>query len=149
MKQVFQRTFSRFNDRKVSSGLIVLKQAMGGGKTHTMIATGLLCKHPHIRKKVLGPDFPYPYDGEVRVVGFTGRWTDTFPWVEIAKQLGREDMLRKELLMGTDVPSDREWKMLLKGGPTLVLLDEIPFYFDYALSIPTGEQTLADLIKTD
>lgn len=148
MKQVFQRTFSRFNDRKVSSGLIVLKQAMGGGKTHTMIATGLLCKHPHIRKKVLGPDFPYPYDGEVRVVGFTGRWTDTFPWVEIAKQLGREDMLRKELLMGTDVPSDREWKMLLKGGPTLVLLDEIPFYFDYALSIPTGEQTLADLIKT-
>jgi len=51
--------------------------------------------------------------------------------------------------MGTDVPSDREWKMLLKGGPTLVLLDEIPFYFDYALSIPTGEQTLADLIKQD
>jgi len=32
MKQVFQRTFSRFNDRKVSSGLIVLKQAMGAVK---------------------------------------------------------------------------------------------------------------------
>ena len=148
MKRVFTRAFSRFTDRSVSSGLIVLKQAMGGGKTHTMIATGLLAKHPHIRQKVLGKDFPYRYDGEVRVVGFTGRWTDTLPWLEIAKQLGREDMLRKEVLMGTAAPSDREWKMLLKDAPTLILLDEIPFYFDYALSIPRGEQTLADLVKT-
>jgi len=148
MEQVFESTFSRFSDKKVSNGLIVLKQAMGGGKTHTMIATGLLCKYPHIRRKILKPQFPYPYDGEVRVVGFTGRWTDTLPWTEIAKQLGKEDMLRKEVLMGTAAPSDREWKMLLKGGPTLILLDEIPFYFDYALSIPAGEQTLADLIRT-
>ena len=87
MKHVFTRAFSRFTDRSVSSGLIILKQAMGGGKTHTMIATGLLAKHPHIRQKVLGKDFPYQYDGEVRVVGFTGRWTDTLPWLEIAKQL--------------------------------------------------------------
>ncbi|WP_018962942.1 DUF499 domain-containing protein [Coprothermobacter platensis] len=148
MKQVFEKTFSRFSDKKVGSGLIVLKQAMGGGKTHTMIATGLLCKYPHVRKHVLDANFPYPYDGEVRVLGFTGRWTDTLPWLEIAKQLGREDLLRREVLMGAAAPSDREWKNLLKGGPTLILMDEIPFYFDYALSIPAGEQTLADLIKT-
>jgi hypothetical protein len=47
-----------------------------GGKTHSMIALGLLAKDPELRKKVLGDENPAPNLGRCRVVGFNGRSTD-------------------------------------------------------------------------
>ena len=36
-----------------SSSVFLLSQAMGGGKTHSMIALGLLAKDPELRRRVL------------------------------------------------------------------------------------------------
>src|SRR5271157_1442837 len=35
---------------------LVLSQAMGGGKTHTMIALGLLAKEPRLRRRILAEE---------------------------------------------------------------------------------------------
>ena len=53
MELLFDTTFKRF-EGKAGSGLVKLTQAMGGGKTHNMIALGLLAKDKKLRKTVLG-----------------------------------------------------------------------------------------------
>lgn len=59
----------------------MLSQAMGGGKTHSMIALGLLAKEPNLRKKILGDaeveqidvsNCPTP----VRIIGKLGELLD-------------------------------------------------------------------------
>lgn len=50
MKQLVDLAFQRFAGIG-ATGLIRLKQAMGGGKTHNMITLGLLAKHPELREK--------------------------------------------------------------------------------------------------
>src|SRR5437763_13863813 len=42
-------------DGRDSQALFELTQAMGGGKTHSMIAFGLLARHPELREAVV-PD---------------------------------------------------------------------------------------------
>ncbi|HEY8390976.1 MAG TPA: hypothetical protein VIL26_08555, partial [Clostridia bacterium] len=97
MRLLFNKTFARFSGRSDGSGLIVLKQAMGGGKTHNMIALGLLAQYPSIRKQILGADFPYLYEGEIEVVGFTGRNSPELPWIEIARRLNRLNLFRQSV----------------------------------------------------
>lgn len=145
MKMLFQKAFARFSGRS-SSGLIVLKQAMGGGKTHNMIALGLVAKYPNLREKILGPDFPYMYKGKIDVVGFTGRSTTALPWIEIARQLNRLNVLSPSVRDGIEAPSDKEWCELLGGGPVLILLDEIPYYLEYAQTVPKGSSDKAHFV---
>ena len=45
MKVLFETAFKRFH-RQGAPGLIKLTQSIGGGKTHNMIALGLLAKYP-------------------------------------------------------------------------------------------------------
>jgi predicted AAA+ superfamily ATPase len=45
MKRLLENAFLRF-ERKSQQGLFRLTQAMGGGKTHTMLVLGLLAKNP-------------------------------------------------------------------------------------------------------
>ena len=54
MKQLVNAAFMRFAG-KGSDGLICLKQAMGGGKTHNMVTLGLLAQHPEIKLLQLIP----------------------------------------------------------------------------------------------
>src|SRR3954464_9375837 len=39
---------------KSAQGVFKLTQAMGGGKTHSMLAFGLLADHPELREPVMG-----------------------------------------------------------------------------------------------
>jgi len=48
LRQIFERLCG-----SSPQGVFRLKQAMGGGKTHNMVAAGLLAKHPHLRRAVL------------------------------------------------------------------------------------------------
>lgn len=52
---------------------------MGGGKTHNLLALGLLAKHPAFRPEGDEPVFYDPDStlGEVKVIAFSGRveWT--------------------------------------------------------------------------
>jgi hypothetical protein len=80
MKRLLREAFGRFSGSS-DQGVFVLTQAMGGGKTHNMIALGLLAKHPALRRQVMG-EFGEAHDtlGPVRVVAFSGRESDA-PWV--------------------------------------------------------------------
>ena len=50
MNLLIETAFERFVSQG-TTGIIRLTQAMGGGKTHNMLALGLLTMHPSYRKK--------------------------------------------------------------------------------------------------
>ena len=76
MRHLLREAFRRFAGQS-AQGVFVLTQAMGGGKTHNMIALGLLAKHPELRPAIMGDlaDGTKAL-GKVRVVAFTGRESD-------------------------------------------------------------------------
>lgn len=143
MQLVFETAFKRF-EGKAPSGLVKLTQSMGGGKTHNMVALGLLAQNPSLRKKVL-PGIS-TFDEEIRVVAYTGRESDIQYgiWGEIARQLGKEELF-KDYYAPLKAPGQSAWINLLKGQPTLILLDELPPYLEYARTITAGTGTLADI----
>ena len=50
---------------------------MGGGKTHNLLALGLLAKHHKLRQEVMGSFHDLTPLGAVRVVAINGRDPDT------------------------------------------------------------------------
>ena len=54
METLVDRSFRHLSGTGAGSSVFLLSQAMGGGKTHSMIALGLLAKDPALRKSVLG-----------------------------------------------------------------------------------------------
>lgn len=103
-----------------------------------MIALGLLAKHPEFRKPVMGNLYQAQSLGTVRVVAFTGRESDA-PlgiWGSIAEQLGKKEVF-KDYYAPLSAPGQTAWKNLLAGEPLLILLDELPPYFD---RLPTHRQ---------
>src|SRR6202142_769695 len=91
MLTLVDRAFRHLSGSGAGSSVFLLSQAMGGGKTHSMIALGLLARDPDLRRKVLGEQNPAPKLGRCRVVGFNGRSTDAAGgiWGSIAEQLGK------------------------------------------------------------
>lgn len=143
MKVLLETAFKRFH-RQGATGLIKLTQSMGGGKTHNMIALGLLAKHPEFRLKVMGDRFKDSHLGKIKVVAFTGRETDA-PygiWGSIAEQLGKKEVF-KEYYSPLQAPGQTAWINLLKGEPLLILLDELPPYLENAKAKTIGDSNLA------
>ncbi|MEF2402198.1 hypothetical protein V4B73_29940, partial [Klebsiella pneumoniae] len=67
MEQLFREGMLRLSG-KSDQAVFELTQAMGGGKTHMMIALGLLAKHTHLRPEVLSPDLNERLDfGNARI----------------------------------------------------------------------------------
>ncbi|TQE98850.1 MAG: DUF499 domain-containing protein [Spiribacter salinus] len=127
-----------------------LAQAMGGGKTHLMAALGLLAKYPEHRKELL-PDNVLAEVGSVtaRVAVVNGRDSlKTYPWGEIAHQLGDHAVATlKHCWEGTaSAPGRDEWQKAIGDEPALILIDELPPYFDYAATRIMGNGTLADVV---
>lgn len=148
MKALMDTAFKRFH-RKGSTGVVKLTQSMGGGKTHNMIALGLLAKHPKYRGKVLGDTWKDSHLGKVKVVAFTGRESDA-PygiWGSIAEQLGKKELF-KEYYSPLQAPGQKAWENLLKGEPLLILLDELPPYLENAKSKTIGDTNLAVVTTT-
>jgi predicted AAA+ superfamily ATPase len=54
MQTLIDKAFARLENRNSQASTFLLAQAMGGGKTHSMIALGLLAKYPALRRKILG-----------------------------------------------------------------------------------------------
>ncbi len=147
MNRLLRESFRRFSGDS-QQGIFVLSQAMGGGKTHNMLALGLLAKHPELRKTVLGDDFQADL-GPVEVVAFTGRESDAPMgiWGAIAEQLGKKDEF-KNYYSPLSAPGQSAWIQLLKGSPLLILLDELPPYFENARSVAIGNSDLASVTTT-
>ena len=97
MRVLLTEAFKRLEGKTASaSGVFQLSQSMGGGKTHNLLALGLLALHPEQRAPVMkGFYAPGPL-GPVPVVTFSGRKTNT-PfgiWGELAEQLGKKEVFK-------------------------------------------------------
>lgn len=145
MDELFREGLKRLSGQS-DQAVFELAQAMGGGKTHLMIALGLLAKNRETRKEVL-PELAARFgDFSSRVVAFTGRLNpDHYFWGEIAEQLGHDEMFKKFHVGGAKAPDLLDWKNLIGDEPTLILLDELPPYFDNAATIPVGQKSLANV----
>lgn len=148
MRQMFELGIARLDGRS-DQAVYTLTQAMGGGKTHLMVAFGLVAKSASLRTRVLdevGINAPNGF-GDAKVVAISGRNpTDNFIWGEIARQLGREDAFRKFWENGARAPGERDWVDLIGDKPTLIMLDELAPYLDYAQTRELGSGTLANVV---
>lgn len=147
MKMLIQKSFERLSGTHDQPSAYLLSQAMGGGKTHSMIVLGLLARFPYLRAK-LGHDFHLgsrPY----KVIGFDGRESD-YPyglWGALAEQMGKRELFNP-LYSPLQAPGVTSWVNLLKGEPVIILLDELPPYFNNARSIQIGASNLAEVTAT-
>lgn len=145
MSVLVDRAFRQLSGNGAGSSVFLLSQAMGGGKTHSMIALGLLAKDPALRKKILGEDDPAPRLGRCRVAGFNGRSTDAPGgiWGSIAEQIGKAEQFGRYVSPLLSAPGPEAWKQLLSGDPIIIFLDELPPYLEYAVTVPVGNADLS------
>ena len=88
MRDLLRGTLERLAG-KSSNAIFHLKQAMGGGKTHLIVGTGLVAKHPDLRQKYCADIPAGSAFGAARVVAFNGRNSPVhYFWGEVANQLG-------------------------------------------------------------
>lgn len=144
MLTLVDRAFRHLAGEGAGSSVFLLSQAMGGGKTHSMIALGLLAKDPELRKKVLAEKNPAPKLGRCRVAGFNGRSTDAAGgiWGSLAEQLGKAEQFARYVSPLLSAPGPEAWKQLLGGDPLVLFLDELPPYLEYAVAVPVGNADL-------
>src|SRR3546814_12578183 len=82
--------------------------------------------------------------GPARVVALGGRVKmQRFRGGEIAAQLGHADDFKKFYVDGPDAPDENDWLAILRGEPKLIMLDELPPYFDLARNRVVGSGKLA------
>ena len=149
MRTLLTEGFRRL-EGKSAQGVFKLTQAMGGGKTHNLLALGLLAGHPDHRAGVMGGFYtPDPDLGPVRVVAFSGRESDA-PlgiWGAIAEQLGRKEQFN-DYYAPLAAPGQTAWVNLLRGEPLVIMLDELPPYFVNAASKSIGNSDLSAVTTT-
>jgi hypothetical protein len=132
---------------KSDQAVFELKQAMGGGKTHSMIALGLLARSSQLRNEIVPEIARDAGFGDASLVAVNGRlgFEETFVWGEIANQLQKGAQFSKFWRDGAKAPSEKDWIDLIGDDPTLILLDELPPYFDYAVTRVVGNGNLAQV----
>lgn len=145
MQTLVDRSFRHLSGAGAGSSVFLLSQAMGGGKTHSMIALGLLAKDPGLRDSILGDKNPAPNLGRCRVAGFNGRNTDVAGgiWGAVAQQLGKAELFASYVSPLLSAPGPEAWKQLLGGDPLVLFLDELPPYLEYAVAVPVGNADLS------
>ena len=149
MRTLLTEGFRRL-EGKSAQGVFKLTQAMGGGKTHNLLALGLLARHPEYRAPVMGGFYtPDAGLGPVRVVAFSGRESDA-PfgiWGAIAEQLGRTERFN-DYYAPLSAPGQSAWVNLLQGDPLIIMLDELPPYFVNAAAKSIGNSDLSVVTTT-
>jgi hypothetical protein len=113
MEFLLMQAFSRLAGIGSASGIYKLSEAMGGGKTQSMIVAGILARFPHLAS-MLPFQNPLPAAIPDVVVSFTERATDKKVWVSLGAALGAN-------FSPDRAPSEDEWRDLLKAK-------RIPFY---------------------
>jgi hypothetical protein len=145
LELLVRRGFERLAG-KSDDGAFYLTQAMGGGKTHSLIAFGLLAADPALRREVVPKLASSAEFGTAKVVIFNGHQNpETLLWGYIADQLGRGEVMAPFWRNGAKTPGVDEWVAVLGNEPILILLDELPSYLQMAQGEPVGATTLGDL----
>ena len=141
VKRGFERLAGKTDD-----GAFYLTQAMGGGKTHSLIAFGLLAADVDLRREVRPNIESGKGFGAAKVVIFNGHQNpDSLLWGYIAEKLGRGAVMAPFWQKGARTPGVDEWAAVLGDEPVLVLLDELPSYLQMAQGEPVGNTTLGEL----
>ena len=131
---------------KSDTGAFYLTQAMGGGKTHSLIAMALLAQNDGLRQRVIPEIARANPFGAATVIYFDGHNSpENFLWGNIADQLGRPDAMKRFWSGGAQAPGVDDWVATIgKDEPVLILLDELPSYLQMAAGITVANSTLAD-----
>ncbi|OEF00652.1 AAA family ATPase [Vibrio crassostreae 9ZC13] len=147
MEQLFREGMLRLSG-KSDQAVFELTQAMGGGKTHMMIALGLLAKHAHLRPAVLPESLSSRLDfGNARIAAFNGRNNPSnYIWGDICTQLGAEEEIKEHWVNGPKPVDQQKWKDIIGDTPTLIMIDELPPYLNVASTHVLGTGTLADMV---
>lgn len=93
MSEFLQGALKRLAGRS-QQAVFELRQAMGGGKTHNMIALGLLARFPELREQLPDAITAGMSDEPAVIATVNGRDVRNFIWGDIAEQLGRADDFR-------------------------------------------------------
>lgn len=140
MNMLFDTAFKRFKGES-DTGVIKLTQAMGGGKTHNMLALALLASNEKLREKLLGDKAAGI--GEIKVVTFSGRENADYGiWGSIAEQLGKKEFF-SDFYSPLKAPGEKAWINLLQEDKILILLDELPPYLENARATTIGNSDLS------
>jgi hypothetical protein len=147
MEQLFREGLLRLSG-KSDQAVFELTQAMGGGKTHMMIALGLLARRAELRCEVVPAELSERTDfGPARIAAFNGRNNpENYLWGDLARQLGAEEAIKSHWVNGPKAVDQRKWKEIIGDEPTLILLDELPPYLDNASTQVFGQGTLANMV---
>ena len=124
-----------------------LRQAMGGGKTHSMLALGYMAANPTVAGAAgsrITEGFT-PQTAKVVVISGRNIDHDRFLWGTIAQQLGKEDEFARFWSHGARAPNEDDWTKLVGDMPVLILIDELPPYLDKAVTITVGSGNLGDV----
>jgi len=150
MLTLVDRALRHLSGSQAGSSVFQLSQSMGGGKTHSMIALGLLAQYPELRASVLGDDNPAPNLKAAKVIGFNGRNSDAPGgiWGELAEQLGKADDMAPYCSPILKAPGPEAWRKLLGDDPLVLFLDELPPYLENAVAIPIGSGDLGLVTTT-
>lgn len=124
-----------------------LRQAMGGGKTHNMIALGLLARFPALKGELPTTITDGMGTESARIATVNGRDVRNFIWGDIAEQFGQAEAFRDHWINGPKAMSEGDWIRLIGDEPTLIMLDELPPYLAVAHTQTVGQGTLLDLLK--
>src|SRR6056297_2528736 len=91
---------------KSRQAVFELRQAMGGGKSHNMIALGLLARFPEL-KELLPASITAGMGTEpARIATVNGRDVHNFIWGDIAEQLGKAEEFRDHWVSGPKAMSE-------------------------------------------
>ncbi len=131
MEDLITQSFDRLSGGP-SRGIFKLSEAMGGGKTQSMIVCGLLARFPKLAAGLPFKTSPKSVKPD-HVIAFTGRSTDENVWVTLGEQLGTN-------FPDDSAPSEKQWADLLKGKSVLILLDELAFYLVHASTKGSREE---------
>ena len=145
MIELVNEGFKRLSGAIGGRPVFRLKQAMGGGKTHLLKTMAFLARHPQLRSEYF-PETTSRYQFEAATVTFfNGREQPAdFFWGRIATQLGHETFFKT----GMEAPGEEHWRALFDkvDAPALLLLDEMPTYFEYYGTQVIGNGTVADIV---
>ncbi len=87
MELLLSQVFARLNGASYASGIYKLSEAMGGGKTQSMIVAGILARFPHLASMIPFQKSLPNVKPDV-VASFSGRATNKKVWVSLAQNLG-------------------------------------------------------------
>lgn len=132
---------------KSDQAIFELRQAMGGGKTHNMIALGLLARFPELKSELPSEITANISDEPAAIATVNGRDVQNFIWGDIAEKLGQADAFREHWVNGPKEMTESDWIRMIGDKPTLIMLDELPPYFAMAHTKTIGQGTLLDLLK--